>query len=118
MNAKSSRPIGHLTRLTRRGDIVRATVAVVGFTLVFATGVFLLTAKPWTEPRSTAYKGDSEIRTGTILLAPNDENVCRKVVFDNASGRMRQQGSAPCSGSAAPREGLEPSQRWRAYRNH
>jgi hypothetical protein len=107
MHAKNLPPMG---RATRRVEVVRAAFAAVAFTLVLATGLFLLTER-LQNPQAATYKGDgSDLRTGTVMLTPNGDNVCRKLAFDNQTGKMQDRGSAPCATDSS-RAASDPSNR-------
>jgi hypothetical protein len=99
MPARTSSRAAQLNR--RAGDAVRTALALFGLALVLAIGLFLLGTRPFNAPPPNARTGDGEIRIGTIFLAPDDDNFCRQLTFDNTSGQMHDKGSVPCSGAEA-----------------
>jgi hypothetical protein len=99
MPARHSRQATQLNR--RTVDVSRAAFAIFGLALVLAVGLALLGTRPVSVAAPTPSESDAEVRTGTILLAPNHDNICRQLTFDNGSGRMRDAGSVPCGGVVA-----------------
>jgi hypothetical protein len=96
----------------RSGDVSRAAVVVLGLALVFAAGLFMLNPKPFGEPPAPlpAAKSEAEARTGMVQLAPDNDNICRQLAFDNASGKLRDKGSVACAD--APQQSADRPDRW------
>jgi len=55
-------------------------------------------------PPAPLVQSDVALRTGTIKLAPDNNNLCPQLDFDNKSGGMRQTGLKPCDPPGAPVE--------------
>jgi hypothetical protein len=89
----SIRPTGWNT--TSVGQVVLACMV---FILVFSLGFLMLHAPR--RPNSSNLmeaRGGSDIRTGTIVLAPTmTETSCRKMQFNNETGAFRDQGRVSC----------------------
>ena len=47
-----------------------------------------------TEP--AVVPSDDEIYTGSILFVPDDEGICRQLLFDNRTGRFTDNGLVDC----------------------
>ena len=66
---------------------------------------------------------EAQLYTGSIQLAPSRDNVCRRLAFDNRSGRMQELNTVPC-GAATAAESEVPAQGSRidrirdGFRNH
>jgi hypothetical protein len=49
---------------------------------------------PASKPASTP--SEEEIYTGSILYVPNEGTICRQLLFDNRTGRFRDNGLVDC----------------------
>ena len=92
----------------RRITAVAAVIAVLaaGFFAATETKIELSSAKPAARP------SDDEIYTGSILFVPDDGKVCRRVLFDNRTGRLSDSGLVDCEARARrPRKCPSPARK-------
>lgn len=102
----------------------QAVLASLGVLAVFAAAFIAVDGK-YLFPSASLVKTqtEAELYTGSIQLAPSRDNVCRRLAFDNRSGRMQELGAVPC-GAAAAAESEVPPQGSRidrirdGFRNH
>lgn len=90
----------------RRITAVAAVMAVLaaGFFAATETKIELSSAKPAARP------SDDEIYTGSILFVPDDGKVCRRVLFDNRTGRLSDSGLVDCESAYYRSPGTPPAQ--------
>ena len=55
-------------------------------------------------PPAPLVQSDTALRTGTIQLAPDKNNLCPQLELDNKSGSLREKGLKPCDPPAVPVE--------------
>jgi hypothetical protein len=64
---------------------------------------------------------DIDLRTGSILITPRDGNICEHRIIDNATWRIRSNGTTVCDEAVswqAPRDGIQtPQSRLEAIRD-
>jgi hypothetical protein len=90
----------------RRITAVAAVIAVLaaGFFAATETKIEISSAKPAARP------SDDEIHTGSILFVPDDGKVCRRVLFDNRTGRLSDSGLVDCESAYYRSPGTPPAQ--------
>jgi hypothetical protein len=71
--------------------------------------------------KQTDRSPDVDLRTGSILITPRDGNVCEHRIIDNATWRIRSNGTTQCDEAVswqAPRDGIQtPQSRLEAIRD-
>src|SRR5262245_26822983 len=105
-----SAPGLHRKRLRAR-HVREALLCVVALAVVFGVGLTLLGAhNPFQSAPPAARSGETET-TATIRLAPDRNERCKRLLFDNRTGSFQQAGSTYCGSSAIPEaaEGGGPS---------
>jgi hypothetical protein len=77
----------------------RQTVAAIA--AFFSLSLFANSEYAIMKPRAPAVApSDDEIYTGSILYMPYDGRICRQILFDNHTGRMRDNGNVDCERAA------------------
>jgi hypothetical protein len=66
-------------------------------------------------PKPPSGPSDDEIYTGSILYVPDEGKICRQLLFDNRTGRMRDNGLVDCE-QAFFRGTSEMSKQWSTAR--
>jgi hypothetical protein len=51
---------------------------------------------PWAAAAKAAAPSEDVIYTGSILYVPSEGTICRQLLFDNRTGRMRDNGLVDC----------------------
>ena len=81
----------------RSGGSLRTVIVVAAF---LALGLFVngeyLTKRPHAAPRVAIAPSDDEIYTSSILFMPPEGKICRQLLFDNRTGRLRDNGNVAC----------------------
>jgi hypothetical protein len=106
------RPKQRTKRRNSRSERVRRSTAVAAVLALLAAGLFaardvkiqLTSAKPVPTP------SDDEIYTGSILFVPDDGKVCRRVLFDNRTGRLSDGGLVDCESAYYRSPNTPPAQ--------
>ena len=85
-----------------RQTLVACLVLLVLFGLVALFGNGIVPANFAANPSAIAERsgtgdGDDDLRTGSILFVPDQGNVCRKRVIDNATWRIHDGGAVVCN---------------------
>jgi hypothetical protein len=74
---------------------------VAAIAAFFSLGLFANSEYAIMSPRAAAVApSDDEIYTGSILYMPYDGSICRQILFDNHTGRMRDNGNVDCERAA------------------
>jgi hypothetical protein len=83
----------------RPRDNSRQTAVVVAIAAFLALGLLAtggyVAARQRPAVVATA-SDDDEIYTGSILYMPDEGRICRQLLFDNHTGRLRDNGSVDC----------------------
>ena len=92
-------------------------LTVFGAAFMAMNSKYLFRTAPPAQTQSVA-----ELYTGSIQLAPSRENRCRRMSFDNRSGRMQDLGTVSCGAATAvepevPPQGSRIDQIRDAFRN-
>jgi hypothetical protein len=96
----------HRERLRAR-HVREALLSIVALAAVFGVGLMLLGVhNPFQSSPATKRSGDAET-TATIQLAPDSNERCKRLRFDNRTGAFQQAGSTYCGANALPPEAVE-----------
>jgi hypothetical protein len=96
---------------SRQIAVLAALAGVLAVGLV-AAGEFEFARSP---PKPVSVPSDDEIYTGSILYVPDEGKICRQLLFDNRTGRMRDNGLVDCE-HAHYRGTSETAKQWSAAR--
>ena len=85
-------------RRSRGSERARRIAAVLAVTVLLAAGFFAATESKieLSAAKPPPMRSDDEIYTGSILFVPDDGKVCRRLLFDNRTGRLSDSGLVDC----------------------
>jgi len=90
------------------GCLLFAVTVVAAFT-IYGNMAPPASSHVLTSLRTSRGQSEAAMRAGTIQFAPNKDNLCSQVEFDNTSGGLREKGLTSCDapGTQADRD-LDP----------
>ena len=94
-----------IPRRRGRNSTRQTTVVVIALGALlafgwFATDEIVAGRQRPAAPAAAPTAGNDEIYTGSILYMPDDGRLCRQMLFDNHSGRLRDNGVVDCASAA------------------
>jgi len=97
-----SAPRHHRERLRAR-HVREALLSIVALAVVFGVGLMLIKHNPFQSSPTATRSGDAET-TAAIRLAPDRNDRCKRLLFDNRTGSFQQAGTTYCGTTALPPE--------------
>jgi hypothetical protein len=108
-----------LRRGRGRSSVRQSAVVALALGSLLALGWFatdeIVAAKKRTADAKPAPGGGAEIYTGSILYMPDEGRLCRQFLFENLTGRLRDNGVVDCASAAYQGSDSTPKQ-WSADR--
>jgi hypothetical protein len=98
-----SAPRQHRERLRAR-HVREALLSIVALAVVFGVGLMLIRHNPFQSSPTATRSSDSEMATAAIRLAPDHNERCKRLLFDNRTGAFKDAGTAYCGATALPPE--------------